>query len=112
MKNKLQSFPHVDHRFVIGKKRAGACLESTAASPWDCGSFINKAPGSWNCRVERWVVIFYSGVDAAMSAQAGVSSLVSPNIAECVVDWVPQTRWVCLLKQQRSLCILQMYARN
>ena len=24
-----------------------------------------------------------------MSAQAGVGLLVSPNIAECVVDWVP-----------------------
>ena len=27
--------------------------------------------------------------DTAMSAQAGVGLLVSPSIAECVVDWVP-----------------------
>ena len=59
--------------------------------------------------------IFYSGVDAAMSAQAGVGLLVSPNIAECVVDWVPLGGRVCLLQlrlQERSLCILQVYAPN
>ena len=50
--------------------------------------------------------IFYSGVDAAMSAQAGVGLLVSPNIAECVADWIPLGGRVCLLKlrlQERSL---------
>ena len=50
-----------------------------------------------------------------MSAQAGVGLLVSPNIAECVVDWVPLGVRVCLLKlrlQERSLCILQVYAPN
>ena len=50
--------------------------------------------------------IFYSGVDAATSAQAGVGLLVSPNIAECVIDWVPLGGRVCFLKlrlQERSL---------
>ena len=59
--------------------------------------------------------IFYSGVDAAMSAQAGVGLFVSPNIAECVVDWVPLGGRVCLLKlmlPERSLCILQVYTPN
>ena len=42
--------------------------------------------------------IFYSGVDAAMSAPAGVSLLVSLNLAECVVDWVPLGGRVFLLK--------------
>ena len=59
--------------------------------------------------------IFYSGVDAAMSAQAGVGLLVSPNMAECVVDWIPLGGRVCLLKlrlQERSLCILQEYSPN
>ena len=49
-----------------------------------------------------------------MSDQAGVGSLVS-HIAECVVDWVPLGERVCLLKlrlQERSLCILQVYAPN
>ena len=36
--------------------------------------------------------------DAAMSAQAGVGVLVSPHMAECVVDWVPLGRKVCLIK--------------
>ena len=59
--------------------------------------------------------IFYSGVDSAMSAQAGVGLLVSPNIAECVVDLVPLGGRVNLLKvrlQERSLCILQVYVPN
>ena len=66
-----------------------------------------KLNGGWK--------IFYSGVDAAMSAQAGVGLLVSPNIAEYIVDWVPMGGRVCLLKlrlQERSLCILQVYAPN
>ena len=48
-----------------------------------------------------------------MSAQAGVGLLVSPNMAECVVDWVQLGGRVCLVKlrlQERSLCILQVYA--
>ena len=59
--------------------------------------------------------IFYSGVDAVLSAQAAVGLLVSLNIAECVVDWIPVGGRVCLLKlrpQERSLCILQVYAPN
>ena len=59
--------------------------------------------------------IFYSGVDAATSAQAGVGLLVSPNKAECVVDWVPLGRRVWFLKlrlQKRSQCILQVFAPN
>ena len=50
-----------------------------------------------------------------MSAQAGVGLLVSLNIAECVVDWVPLGGRVFPLKlrlQERPLCILQVYAPN
>ena len=50
-----------------------------------------------------------------MSAQAGVGLRVIPNMAKCVVDWVPLGGRVCLLKlrlQERSLCILQVYAPN
>ena len=38
-----------------------------------------------------------------------------PNRAEHVVDWVPLKEWVCLLQlrlQQRSLCVLPVYAPN
>ena len=50
-----------------------------------------------------------------MSVQAGVGLFVSPSMAECVVDWVPQGGRVCLIKlrlQERPLCVLQVYAPN
>ena len=60
---------------------------------------INKAPGFWICRVEPCKVEdFYYSVDVATSAQVDVDLLVSPNIAECVVDWVPLEGRVCLLQ--------------
>ena len=79
------------------------------------GISSTKRRGSGTVELNDGWKIFYSGVDAAMSAQAGVGLLVSPNIAECVVDWVPLGGRVCLLKlrlQERSLCILQVYAPN
>ena len=72
-----------------------------------------KPWGSGTVELNGGCKIFYSGVDAVMSAQAGVGLLVSPNMAECVVDWVPLEGRVCLLKlrlQEQSLCILQVYA--
>ena len=79
------------------------------------GISSTKRRGSGTVDLNGGWKIFYSGVDAAMSAQFGVGLLVSPNIAECVVDWVPLGGRVCLLKlklQERSLCILQVYAPN
>ena len=79
------------------------------------GISSTKRRGSGTVELNGGWKIFYSGVDAAMSAQAGVGLLVSPNIAECVVDWVPLGGRVCLLKlrlQERSMCILQVYAPN
>ena len=60
-----------------------------------------KSNGEWK--------ISYSGVVAAMSAQAGVGLLVSPNIAECVVDRVVGRVYLMGLKlrpQKRSLYFL------
>ena len=77
------------------------------SSTWRRGSGTVKLNGGWK--------IVYSGVDAAMSAQAGIGLLLSPNIAECVVDWVPMGRRVCLLKLRllkQSLCVLQVYTHN
>ena len=45
-----------------------------------CDSGTVELNGAWK--------IFYSSVGAAMSAQAGVGLLVSPNTVECVVDGV------------------------
>ena len=50
-----------------------------------------------------------------MSAQAGVGICVSPCLAHCVTDWISLGGKICLLKlslQERSLCILQVYASN
>ena len=50
-----------------------------------------------------------------MSAQAGIGILISPRLAHRVTDWIPLGGRVCLLKlrlQERSLCILQVYAPN
>ena len=79
------------------------------------GISLTKRRGSGTVELNGGWKIFYSGVDAATSAQAGVGLLVSPNVAECVVDRVPLGERVCLLKlrlQERSLCILQVYAPN
>ena len=79
------------------------------------GISSTKRRGSGTVELNGGWKIFYSGVDAAMLTQAGVGSLVSPNIAECVIDWAPLGGRVCLLKiklQKRSLCILLVNAPN
>ena len=62
------------------------------------GISSTKRQGSGTVELNDWWKFFYSRVDAAMFAQAGVGLFVSPNIAECVVDWVPLGARVCLLK--------------
>ena len=63
---------------------------------------------------EGWKLLF-SGIDVAMSAQAWEGIFESPRLAYCVTDWIPLEGRVCILKlrlQERSLCILQVYAPN
>ena len=58
---------------------------------------------------------FYLGVDPSMSARAGVGILTSPQLSECVFDWIPLGSRACMLKlkvKDRSLCLLQVYAPN
>ena len=62
------------------------------------GISSTKRRGSGTVELSGGRKIFYSGVHAAMSAQAGVGLLVSPNMAECIVDWVPLGGRVCFLK--------------
>ena len=50
-----------------------------------------------------------------MYSQAGVRIFVSSRLAHYVTNWIPLAGKVCLLKlglQERSLCILQLYAPN
>ena len=44
------------------------------------GSGIVDLDGRWK--------LFYSGADPSMSAQAGVGILISPQLSDCVLDWV------------------------
>ena len=49
------------------------------------GSGIVDLDGGWK--------LFYSGADPSMSSQAGVGILTSPQLADCVSEWIPlQTR--------------------
>ena len=77
------------------------------------GISSTKRRGSETVEVNGGWKIFYSGVDAATSAHVGL--VVSLNMAKCVVDWVPLGKRLFLLKlrlQERSVCILQLYAPN
>ena len=59
---------------VTDRKKAGTCLGSPAVLPL-CGNFINKTRGSGTVNLNGGWRIFYLGVDAAISAQAGVAYL-------------------------------------
>ena len=50
-----------------------------------------------------------------MSAQTGVGILTSPELSDCVFDWIPLGTRTFMLKfkvKERSLCLLQVYAPN
>ena len=58
---------------------------------------------------------FKSFCGSCMSAQTGVGIFVRPCLAQCVTDWIAFGGRVCLHKlrlQDRSLCILLVYAPN
>ena len=77
------------------------------------GISSTKCRGSNTVELNKSWKLFYLGLDVTMSAQAGVGIFVSPGLAHCVTDWIPLGGRVCLLKlrpQERSLCILQVYA--
>ena len=79
------------------------------------GVSSTKCHGSDTVKLNEGYKLFYSGVDETMSAQVRVGIFVSPRLAHWVTDWIPPGGRVCLLKfrlQERSLCILQVYAPN
>ena len=48
-----------------------------------------------------------------MSAQMSVGILTSPQLSDCVFDWIRYGLWACMLRlkvKDRSLCLLQVYA--
>ena len=71
------------------------------------GSGIVDLDGGWK--------LFYSSTDPSMSAQAGVGILTSPQLSDCVLDWISLGSRACMLKfkvKDRSLCLLQVYVPN
>ena len=74
-----------------------------------------KCHGSDTVELNEGWKLFYSGVDVIMSCQASIGIFVSPCQAHCITDWIPLGGRVYLLKlrlQERSLCILHVYAPN
>ena len=62
----------------------------------------------------RWK-LFYLGADPSMSAQVGVGIFTSPQLSDCVFDWITLGSPACMLKlkiKDRSLCLLQVCASN
>ena len=79
------------------------------------GLSSTKRRGSGTVELDGGWKLFYSGADPTMSAQAGVGILTSPRLSDCVSDWIPLGSRVCILKlriQDRSICLLQVYAPN
>ena len=63
---------------------------------------------------KRWQ-LFYSGVDPALHAQAGVRILTNPRLAVRVVEWRPISERVALLRlklMEETLVLVQVYAPN
>ena len=59
--------------------------------------------------------LFYSGADPSMSAEAGVGILTSPQLSDCVFNWIPLGSRACELKlkvKDRSSCLFQVYTPN
>ena len=57
--------------------------------------------------------LFYSGANPSISAQASLGILISPQLSGCVFDRISLESRTCMLKlklNNRSLCLLQMYA--
>ena len=68
------------------------------------GISSTKRRGSGTVELNGGWKIFYSGVGL----------LVSPNIAECVVDWVPLGEKVCLpkVKAAGAICVCRAGVRT
>ena len=59
--------------------------------------------------------LLYSGADPSISTQAGVGILTSPQLPDCMFDWIPLASRACMLKlkvKDPSLSLKQVYAPN
>ena len=64
--------------------------------------------------LEGWK-LFHSGCGSTPHAMAGVGILTSPRLAERVLDWIPVSMRIGVLKvklDKRTLNFVQVYAPN
>ena len=80
------------------------------------GVSSTKRHGSGTKDLQEGWKLFYSGVDLSVCAQAGVGILTSPRLADRVVEWVPISSRVAVLRihllEGKNLAIVQAYAPN
>jgi len=83
-------------------------------SPDVAGISSTKRRGSNTVKLDDEWKLFYSGVEPAQLALAGVDILVSPRLASCVDEWIPLEARVCMLrlKLNRPLCLRQVCCQN
>ena len=83
---------------------------------WNVTSFTGKKRKGTGTLIlnKRWQ-LFYSGVDPALHAQAGVGILTSPRLAERIVEWRPISERVALVRlklKEKTLALVQVHAPN
>ena len=77
------------------------------------GAFSAKKRGSRFVNLDGGRKLFCSSANPSTYALACVGILASPQLSDCVFNWIPSRSLVCLLKfkvNDRSLCLLQVYA--
>ena len=107
------SHDQLKRHFTQGKRKKTGLGGRTVDHLDSVGVSSTKCRGFDSVELNEGCKLIYSVVDVTMSAQVGI--FVSPRLVQCVTDWIPLEERVCLLKlrlQERSLCILQVYAPN
>ena len=66
---------------IVKKTKTYHCDIAGVSSTKRRGSGIVNLDGGWK--------LFCSGADPSISVQAGVGILTSPQLSECVFDWIP-----------------------
>ena len=102
----ISSLTGKEHELREEAKRYRLDIAGVSSTRWRGSGTVDLQEG-WK--------LFYSGVDAALSAQAGVGILTSPRLADRVIDWIPLGGRVAIMKlklQKMILTLVQVYAPN
>src|SRR5271155_2395050 len=79
------------------------------------GVSSTKRKGKGTMALDHGWQLFYSGVDPSIHAQTGVGFLISPRLAEGVVEWKPVSDRAALLRlwlKGKTVTLVQVYAPN